>query len=313
MKHLFVLFVLFGLFVSAAPGAQDSEPRDVRARLEQVPLLAVKRIEIDLDPSLVLGRVSAVAVDAAGGIHVLHRPEDDAIDPVLVLDEDGELIRSFGAGMFELPHGIRVDDEGRVWTVDAHTSRIIVFSPEGERLREIEVGDIPDAERRFCGAADVAFADDGHVLVADGYCNGRVVEYDAAGRRVAAWGEKGTGPGQFDVVHSIAMSPEGEVYVADRENGRLQRFDRAGGHLGTWTYGGQLFSVAFSPSGDLYVGVLVPDVGGQPPMASVVRLDRSTGQMLGRVDAMAHELAVSAAGELFPAGAPEIVKYRNLE
>ena len=66
-------------------------------------------------------------------------------------------------------------------------------------------------------------------------------------------GQTGSGPGEFQVVHAIAVSPQGHVYVADRENGRLQWFDPQGQFLGQWTYGGQLFTVAFSPAGDLYV------------------------------------------------------------
>ena len=65
----------------------------------------------------------------------------------------------------------------------------------------------------------------------------RVIEYDAGGTKLRQWGERGTGPGEFDVVHSIAIGPQGNIYVADRENGRLKWFDPRGKFLGQWKYG----------------------------------------------------------------------------
>ena len=155
--------------------------------------------------------------------------------------------------MFKIPHGIRLDPEGNVWTVDAHTSMVYKFTPEGQQLLAIRVGDVPDPCRNFCGATDVAFAQNGHVLVSDGYRNARIIEYDAGGSKVREWGKHGSGPGEFQVVHAIAVGPQGHVYVADRENGRTWWFDLQGQFLGQWTYGGQLFTVAFSHAGDLYV------------------------------------------------------------
>ncbi len=117
---------------------------------------------------------------------------------------------------------------GNVWTVDANTSLVHNFTPGGKKLLEISVGDVPDPTQDFCGATDIAFARNGHVFVADGYCNARVIEYDAAGTKLRQWGKRGTGPGEFDVFHSIAVGPQGNIYVADRENGRLQWFDPQG-------------------------------------------------------------------------------------
>jgi hypothetical protein len=94
--------------------------------------------------------------------------------------------------LFTTPHGIRIDPAGHVWTVDAHTSMVYKFTPEGKKLLEISVGDIPDKTKEFCGATDIAFARTGHVFVADGYCNARVIEYDVAGRKIREWGKHGT-------------------------------------------------------------------------------------------------------------------------
>ncbi len=281
-------------FVARPVAAQVAGSDVFREILSDVPELELDRVGLRVDPSVVLEGISAVAADDEGNIYVLHRPTDG--DPVVVLDPTGRLLRSWGAGMFNIPHGIRVDPAGDVWTVDANTSKIYKFTSKGDLLLEIQV-DRPESERDFCGATDVAFLADGHVLVADGYCNGRVIELDASGRQLREWGTRGTGEGQFVVAHSVAVGPEGVVYVADRENGRLQRFDQDGRFLGLWEYAGQLYGVAFSPTGELYISVLLnPD----PREAYLIELDPGTGEMLGRVDGFGHELAVSRDGALLP-------------
>lgn len=282
--------------VASPLAAQDVATDRFRALLGEVPQLPMYRIVLDVDPSVTLDQVSAVSVDAMGNIHVLHRPASG--DPVVVLDSTGRFLRSWGEGMFTIPHGIRVDMAGNVWTVDSNTSKVYKFSSAGELLLDIQI-QLPEVEGEFCGTADIAFGAAGQLFVADGYCNGRVVELDAAGQQTGEWGERGTEPGQFDVVHSVAVGPQGDVYVADRENGRLQRFAPDGRFVGLWEYAGQLFSVAFNPSGDLFISV---SLGPDPRLdAYVIQVDRTTGEMLGRVDVFGHEIAFTPDGSLLPA------------
>lgn len=273
----------------------ESIQDDFRARLEHVPILPTERVELELSADLALGRVSAITSDDSGNLYVLNRRTEG--DPVVVLDSAGRFLRSWGEGLFDIPHGIRIDSDGDVWTVDANTSKIYKFSPTGELLMDIQL-DRPALDYDFCGATDVAFLSDGHILVSDGYCNGQVVELDPLGERVSEWGERGTGPGQFKVAHAIAVGPDQVVYVADRENGRLQRFDRSGRLLGIWEYARQHYSVAFSDDGRLYISLRLPD----EPRNHVVRIDPATGEMLGRVllDCIGHELEVTADGNLLP-------------
>jgi streptogramin lyase len=275
--------------------AQNAEVDRFRALIEDIPELPLGRIELGVDPAVSLDRVSAVSVDALGNLYVLHRPSTG--NPVVVLDPEGRYLRSWGAGMFTIPHGIRVDAAGNVWTVDSKTSRVYKFSAQGDLLLEIAI-DAPDAGPYPCGTADIAFGEDYHIFVADGYCNGRVIEFDPMGGQIQEWGTRGTGPGQFVVVHSVAIGPDGIVFVADRDNGRLQRFDQSGQFLGLWEYAGQLFSVAFSPAGELYVST---SLGGEPEEAYLIKLDPSTGEMLGKVEGFGHELAFTPDGSLLPA------------
>src|SRR5262245_56393172 len=214
--------------------AQQTDSDQLRALIKALPQLPVERVDVKVNPPLTLDGISAVTSDQKGNIYVIHRPADG--NPVVVLDPKGNFIRSWGKGMYKIPHGIRIDSAGNVWTLDANTSMVYKFTPEGKKLLEISVGDVPDATRDFCGATDIAFAQNGHVFVSDGYCNARVIEYDAMGKKIKQWGKKGTGPGEFNTVHSIAMGPDNNLYVADRENGRLQKFDQSGKFLGEWKY-----------------------------------------------------------------------------
>lgn len=175
--------VILLLLVTAAPLlAQDQDSDLLRSLTRRLPELPVTRVELKASPPLTFDGISAVATDKEGNVYVLHRPMDG--DPVVVLDREGKVLRSWGKGMFKIPHGIRVDPEGNVWTVDAHTSMVYKFSSQGRKLLEISVGDVPDPSRDFCGATDVAFASNGRIFVTDGYCNARVIEYDSTGRKL---------------------------------------------------------------------------------------------------------------------------------
>jgi DNA-binding beta-propeller fold protein YncE len=294
MRAILLLFA-----VTAMPLlAQDPDSDLLRSLTKPLPQLLVDRVELKASPSMTFEGISAVTTDKQGNIYVIHRPADG--DPVVVLDPQGKVMRSWGKGMFKIPHGIRVDPAGNVWTVDANTSMVYKFSSQGQKLLQISVGDVPDPAREFCGATDVAFAPNGRMFVTDGYCNARVIEYDSTGRKVRQWGRPGTGPGEFNVVHAIVVGPQGNLYVADRENGRLQWFDLDGKFLGQWKYGGQLYNVAFNAAGEMYVSTHPKGVSLDDEF-DVVKVDQATGKMLGRIQVRSHELAIGPDGSLFPA------------
>ncbi len=307
------LLALAPLPTSAQRPQQDlSDSDSLRALVAQVPLLDIELVE--LRPNVKLEGISAVQADPQGNIYVIHRPTDESADPVVVLDRNGQLLRSWGRGMFVGPHGIRLDAAGNVWTTDANTSKIYKFSPMGEKLLEIEVGGVPEGRQGgFCSISDVAFSPrgDGHVFVADGYCNGRVVEYDAQGRKVAEFGNgRGAGPGQFNNAHGIAVGPDGNIYVADRENGRVHWFDLSGKLLGMRKYGGQFYNITFDSRGEMWASVHPKGV----PLAeecNVVHFDMKTGKMLGRVPGPSHQVGVGADGSIYPATRSErLIVYR---
>ncbi len=278
---------------------QMADTEALRALVKTIPDLPVERIELKLTPATTITGISAMAGDAKGNVYIIHRPEDKNLDPIVVADSKGNVLRSFGKGMFDIPHGIRVDPEGNVWAIDAHTSKIFKFTAEGKKLLEISVGDIPDATRPFCGATDVSFAKNGHIFASDGYCNGRVLEYAADGKKIREFGKRGKGQGEFMNAHDVSISPDGKIFVADRENGRVQWFDMDGKFLGEKHFGGQLFSVAISSAGDVYVDAQPRDVPFGTD-AHIIKFDPASGKIIGKIAAPAHQLSVAPDGTLLP-------------
>ena len=304
-KLILSMIVMYAVPVYAQDDGSDAL---LRSLTDAAPPLAMERVEIELAPPLQIDQVSGIAADESGNLYIFQRGQ--AADPIIVTDPSGRVQHSFGSGLFNRPHSIRVDAAGNVWTVDSNTSMVYKFSPSGETLLEIDVGDVPDPANESCAAADIAVGANGLIYVADGYCNARVVVYDSSGRKIREWGRAGTGPGELNLPHGIAVSPEGDVYVADRENGRVQWFTTEGEYLGEWQYGGRVLSVAFSPDGELFISA--EPKGAVPQQeATVLRIDRTDGSVVGKIDDFGHEIDVGADGSLLPASLTDrVVVYR---
>ena len=304
-KLILSMIVMYAVPVYAQDDGSDAL---LRSLTDAAPPLAMERVEIELAPPLQIDQISGITTDESGNLYIFQRGA--AADPIIVTDPSGRVQHSFGSGLFNRPHSIRIDAAGNVWTVDSNTSMVYKFSPSGETLLAIDVGDVPDPAAESCAAADIAVGANGLVYVADGYCNARVVVYDSGGRKVREWGRAGTGPGELNLPHGIAVSPEGEVYVADRENGRVQWFTTEGEYLGEWRYGGRVLSVAFSPDGELFISA--EPKGAVPQQeATVLRIDRTDGSVVGKIDDFGHEIDVGADGSLLPASLTDrVVVYR---
>jgi DNA-binding beta-propeller fold protein YncE len=182
------------------------------------------------------GPATGVDVDAHDNVYVLHR--NDSM-PIMVFDRHGKFLRSWGQGMFKTTHFLRVDHSGYVWVTDRGNMQAFKFNSDGKLLmtlgRKGITGDNTSKDT-FNGMADLAVAKSGDIFIADGEGpNTRVVKFSRDGRFIKWWGGKGTGSGQFNVPHSIAIDSKGRVYVADRSNNRIQIFDQAGKFLNQWT------------------------------------------------------------------------------
>jgi outer membrane protein assembly factor BamB len=298
---LLCLPILAQNFGSPNQEARAQAAASLRTLIAAAPKLPFRATEFIVHPPNAdweTGMVSWIALDGKGNLYLLQRGEK--ADPVLAVDREGHLLHSWGKGLYKIPHSIRIDPRGNVWTVDASSSVVLKYSPRGEKLMEIDVGGQPaNSGSAFNGATDIAFGPNGRLFISDGYGNARILEYTADGKRVREWGSAGTGPGQFHLPHSIAIDEDGIVYVADRENGRIQRFNLDGRYLGEFANLGRTYSLKLN-GGALWAGMQPLD---QSPGASgwLVKLDRETGKILGSVEVSdkggLHSIEVSATGE----------------
>ena len=193
---------------------------------------------------------------------------DSNLDPVVQFDLEGNVVESFGGGMFIWPHGIDVDPDGNVWVTDAVASnripqgdrrghRVVKFSPTGNVLLDLGTPGVPGSGNyEFTSPSDVIVAADGSVFIADGHGesgNNRVVKYDRSGQFVLSWGRAGYAPGEFRTLHAIDIDGRGRIFVGDRSNNRIQIFDQQGNHQATWTQYGRPSGIAFDNQGRIYV------------------------------------------------------------
>lgn len=274
-----------------------------------------------LPDSLVLGDPTGLDLDSAGHLWVFCRGERAWTDPmpeapiathtVLMLDAaTGRLIRSWGAGLFIMPHGLTVDRDGRLWLTDVGLHQVFCFTPEGQLLLQLGEARVPgDDSAHFNMPTDVAVAADGSFYVADGYGNSRVVKYDSTGRYLFAWGTHGADKGQFNTPHAIDLDSAGNVYVADRENHRVQVFTADGTFLRKYDVedGAGLYAVCIDPAhqGMIAVDYLKRDTTILGSTVWVADADGKTGHHFGRTGhydgtpCRYHDVCVDAQGSIY--------------
>lgn len=262
---------------------------------------------ITLPQGVTMGAAAAVAFDANGHLWVLSR------GPVAFFefDQNGAYVRSFGEGLFTRAHGLRIDREGNLWAGDVGAHTVRKFSRDGQLLLTIgtkgEAGEWNEASgsRKLNQPNDVAVTESGDIFIVQGHSPGprgdaRVLKFDKTGRFLAQWGGKGAGPGQFDVAHGIAIDAKGLLWVADRENQRVQVFDQNGKYIREMKYAGL---PCHMDVGRQYVymvngfagQVLRMDLDGKV-LAATGRPGKGPGEF-----GEAHFIAVSPAQEIFVA------------
>jgi NHL repeat len=165
------------------------------------------------------------------------------LDPILKFDTDGKVVKSFGEGLIVFPHGLHVDFEGNIWVTDgasrgAKGQQVHKFSSEGKLLMSLgKPGVAGSGNDEFNAPSAVYVARNGDIFVADGHggdTNARIVKFNKDGKFIKTWGKKGSGPGEIDGPHTLAMDSRGRLFLGDRSNNRIQIFDQDGNYLAQW-------------------------------------------------------------------------------
>ena len=209
-------------------------------------------------------RASFIGADEGpdGNIYLLSRCLQNSCtgrsEPALLkLDPSGRLLLSWGSGLFDFPHGLDLDDEGNVWVADQRGHYVVKFDAEGNRLLTIGERGTPGDPPLLNEPTDVIVAPGGEVFITEGHSfapgANRVTKWAADGTFLMSWGGTGSGPGEFNVPHTIALDSQGRLFVGDRANNRIQIFDQEGTLLDVWYQFGRPSGLAIGADDRIYV------------------------------------------------------------
>ncbi len=209
--------------------------------------------------------VAGVAVDSRDRVYVFCRGRI----PLMVFDREGKFLNAWGEGTFTIPHGIFIDSHDHLWLADCGDHTLRKYTPEGRLLMtlgraghstetgfQLNESPVQHSAGPFNRLTNAAVLPNGELYVADGYGNARIHKFAADGTWQFSWGEPGSGPGQFNLPHGIAVDSAGLVYVADRENSRVQIFSPQGEYLREWTWVGRPCDIFIDREDRLHIAEL---------------------------------------------------------
>lgn len=180
-----------------------------------------------IPPEVELGDVAGIAVDEKDRVYLFNRGSH----PVVVLSQNGDVLSTWGQGIFENPHGATIGPDQFIYLTDNFDHTVRKFTLDGKLLLEIGTVGVSSgfmSGKPFCKCTHSAVSPSGDILVSDGYQNACIHKFAPNGKLLKSWGTPGTGPGEFNLPHNICCDPDGWIYVADRENSRVQVFDQEG-------------------------------------------------------------------------------------
>ena len=184
-----------------------------------------------------------------------------SVNPIFQFDTSGKPLKSFGAGMFVSPHKLAVDKGGNLWLADNGGNQVFKLNQDGKVLLTLGKKGIAGAgSDEFDAPTDVAIAPNGDIFVGDGHSGGgtatgnaRIMKFDKNGKFLKTWGRKGMGPGEFDVIHTLAFDSRGRLFVGDRQNNRIQIFDQNGKFIAQWFQFGRPSGMYIDKNDVIYV------------------------------------------------------------
>jgi hypothetical protein len=252
-----------------------------KAKAENVPEIPFQSVPdfIKLPPDLYLGESMGVATNSKGHIFVFHRSGDTRL---FEFDPTGKFVRELGADLygFEFAHKVRVDSQDNIWAVDEGANMVIKFNPAGRvvmvigsrppvvagAVETLQGPQPPDVPYLLSRPTDVGWDPQGNIFISDGYFNHRVVKYDKYGKFVRKVGSQtaGSEPSQFRTPHTLAVDAQGNVYVGDRGNARVQVFDNNLVLRATYADVGNPWEICISPGPHQYLFVSNSNPDSQP-------------------------------------------------
>jgi hypothetical protein len=296
-RHVISGLIVAGLLAAGPAYAQS------KAKAQNVPEIAFESVPnfLKFPPNIYLGEGIGVATNSKGHVFVYTRSGDTRL---FEFDQNGAFVREIGAGLygFAFAHAVRVDPQDNIWAVDEGTNMIIKFNPAGRVV--MVIGRRPEAvdeltnftgQGGYTGAnkpysfnrpTDVAWDKDGNIFISDGYGDSRVVKYDKNGRFVKSAGTRGNGQGQLNLPHTIATDAQGNVYIGDRSNARVQVWDNDLNYKAIYDTVGNPWAVCISPGPHqyLFVSNSVPDNGDSRAAAQTGEIYKMEldGTIIGR-------------------------------
>ena len=314
MKSRILVCICLGLFALQCPtSAAESRVRAPSFTARPGSSLTVVPNWPQLPADIELQKLSSVAIDSRGFVYVAHRWEH----PLLCLNPDGTLQRLVGEEVhrksvaYDLRgaqplamekrywlHSLHVDRWDNLWVTDVGRHLIFKFDPRGKLLMTLGVdGEHGTDDKRFYQPTQVCVAPSGEIFVTDGYGNSRVVKLSAEGKFLQSWGVRGPGLGEFFTPHCLTMDADGLLYVADRENDRVQVFDQQGRFKAVWPNLHSVDGLYAAADGFIY--------GSAGLDHALIRLNRS-GQLLDvwaepGMFTYPHGICVDSAGNIYAA------------
>ena len=283
-----------------------------------------------LPPNLHHDDVSGVSVDSEDRVYILTRREER----VIVYSSGGEFLNAWGDGFFSpMAHGLTVSSDGSIYCVDVGHDVVFRFTVDGRLVQTIGTLDVASntgydglslktivrSGPPFNKPTNLAISPQGELYVSDGYGNARVHRFSRSGELIQSWGEPGSGPGQFNLVHGIAVALDGTVYVADRENDRIQLFSPEGDYIAEWDHVQRPTNIVFDAEGRVYVSELGRRSGDESMRLGPVLQDQPgrvsvydpTGKVVARLGGSdrctpgnfiaPHDIAVDSLGNIYVA------------
>ena len=244
-----------------------------------------------LPPGMSFGHTNDVAVDSQGTVYVTQRDGP----PILAFDASGAYQGAVGEGLLADPSGICTSADDHIVVADRDTHQVLKLDAQGTVLLRLGEPGVAKLHAPFNHPSGVAVAPNGDILVADGFGNSCVHRFSADGQLLRSWGSPGAAPGQLSIPNGLWVDGQDRVYVADRDNLRLQVFDGEGGFLAEWGDLSRPMAVWGDPAGRIYVTDQVPRIS----------VFTAEGELLsrGKVPDLGQGMCGDAQGNLYFTGA----------